>query len=72
MVAFPLIHGPYGEDGSLQGLLKLTNTPFVGSGVLGSAVSMDKEIMKRLLKEAQIPIAKFLVFHKKDKRIRFF
>lgn len=60
-VAFPLTHGPYGEDGTMQGLLKLANIPFVGPSVLGSAVSMDKDITKRLLRDAGIPIAKFLV-----------
>jgi D-alanine-D-alanine ligase len=61
-VIFPVLHGPYGEDGTVQGLLKLMNLPFVGAGVLGSAVGMDKDVMKRLLRDAGIPIAKFLVF----------
>ncbi len=61
-VVFPILHGPFGEDGTIQGLLKLANVPFVGAGVLGSAVGMDKDVMKRLLREAKIPIAKFLVF----------
>ncbi|MCX6751815.1 MAG: D-alanine--D-alanine ligase [Candidatus Nomurabacteria bacterium] len=59
-VIFPVLHGPYGEDGSMQGLLKIFNLPFVGPSVLGSAVSMDKDMMKRLLKEAEIPIGKFI------------
>jgi len=59
-VFFPLLHGPFGEDGTVQGLLKLANVPFVGAGVLGSAVGMDKDVMKRLLREAGIPIAKFI------------
>ncbi len=50
-VIFPVVHGPYGEDGSLQGFLKLANVPFVGAGVLGSAVGMDKDVMKRLLRD---------------------
>jgi D-alanine-D-alanine ligase len=58
-VAFPVLHGPNGEDGTVQGLLKLANIPFVGAGVLGSAVGMDKDVMKRLLRDAGIPIAKF-------------
>ena len=68
-VVFPVLHGPYGEDGSMQGLLKLMNIPFVGSGVLGSALGMDKIVMKKLLRDANIPIAKFLSFsdHQKDK-----
>ena len=65
-VIFPVLHGPYGEDGSIQGLLKLAGVPFVGAGVLGSAIGMDKDVMKRLLKEAEIPIARFLVFQKED------
>src|SRR6185503_8290845 len=59
-VVFPILHGPFGEDGTVQGLLKLANVPFVGASVLGSAVGMDKDVMKRLLREAGIPIAKFL------------
>jgi D-alanine-D-alanine ligase len=61
-VVFPVLHGPFGEDGTVQGLLKLANVPFVGAGVLGSAVGMDKDVMKRLLRDADIPIPKFLVF----------
>lgn len=63
-VIFPVLHGPYGEDGTVQGLLKLTDIPFVGPGVLGSAVGMDKDVAKRLLRDAGIPIANFLVLHK--------
>ncbi len=59
-VAFPILHGPFGEDGTVQGLLKLANIPFVGAGVLGSAVGMDKDVMKRLLKEAGLPVGRFL------------
>lgn len=65
-VVFPILHGPFGEDGTVQGLLKLANVPFVGAGVLGSAVGMDKDVMKRLLRDANIPIAKFLVFKNCD------
>jgi D-alanine-D-alanine ligase len=61
-VVFGVLHGTYGEDGTVQGLLKLANVPFVGAGVLGSAVGMDKDVMKRLLRDADIPIANFLVF----------
>lgn len=61
-VVFPILHGPFGEDGTVQGLLKLANVPFVGAGVLGSAIGMDKDVMKRLLRDAGIPVAKFLVF----------
>lgn len=59
-VMFPILHGPFGEDGTMQGLLKLANVPFVGAGVLGSAVGMDKDVMKRLLRDAGIPIARFI------------
>jgi D-alanine-D-alanine ligase len=61
-VIFPILHGPFGEDGTVQGLLKLAEVPFVGPGVLGSAVGMDKDVMKRLFRDAGIPIGKFLVF----------
>ena len=61
-VIFPILHGPLGEDGTVQGLLKLAGVPFVGSGVLGSAVSMDKDVMKRLFRDAGLPIGKFLRF----------
>jgi len=59
---FPILHGPFGEDGTIQGFLKLADIPFVGSGVLGSAAGMDKDVMKRLLRDAGIPIGKFLTF----------
>ena len=54
-VVFPVLHGPFGEDGRLQGLLDMAGLPYVGSGVLGSACGMDKDVMKRLLKESEIP-----------------
>ncbi len=60
-VIFPVLHGPYGEDGSIQGLLKLIDLPFVGAKILGSAVGMDKDVMKRLLRDAGINIADFEV-----------
>jgi D-alanine-D-alanine ligase len=60
-VVFPVLHGPLGEDGTIQGMLRLMDVPFVGSGVLGSAIGMDKEITKRLLRGSGIPIADFLV-----------
>jgi D-alanine-D-alanine ligase len=66
-VVFPILHGPFGEDGTVQGLLKLANLPFVGAGVLGSAVGMDKDVMKRLLRDAKIPTPKFLAFGRADK-----
>jgi D-alanine-D-alanine ligase len=63
-VVFPVLHGPFGEDGTVQGLLKLANIPFVGASVLGSAIGMDKDVMKRLLRDAGIPIAKFITLNK--------
>ena len=63
-VVFPVLHGPLGEDGTIQGLLKLANVPFVGADVLGSAIGMDKDTAKRLLRDAKIPIAKFLTFNR--------
>src|SRR3989441_10196517 len=58
-VIFPMLHGTYGEDGTIQGLLELANVPYVGAGVLGSAVGMDKDVMKRLLREAGLPIVEY-------------
>jgi D-alanine-D-alanine ligase len=66
-VAFPILHGPFGEDGTIQGLLKLADLPFVGSGILGSAVAMDKDMMKRILNQANIPQARFLVYYYEDR-----
>jgi D-alanine-D-alanine ligase len=60
-VVFPVLHGPLGEDGTIQGMLKLLDVPFVGAGVLSSAVAMDKDVAKRLLRDAGIPTAKFHV-----------
>ncbi|MCL7714611.1 D-alanine--D-alanine ligase [Stenotrophomonas mori] len=61
-VVFPIVHGTLGEDGSLQGLLRMANLPFVGAGVLGSAVAMDKDVAKRLLRDAGLPVAPFACF----------
>jgi D-alanine-D-alanine ligase len=58
-VAFPVLHGPFGEDGSIQGLLELADVPYVGAGVLGSAIGMDKAVQKRLLREAGVPVVAF-------------
>jgi D-alanine-D-alanine ligase len=65
-IVFPVLHGPLGEDGTIQGLLKLANIPFVGASVLGSAVSMDKDVAKRLLRDAGIGIAKFLTYTRRS------
>ena len=61
-VVFPVLHGSFGEDGTLQGFLKLIDMPFVGPGVLGSAVGMDKDMAKRVLTEAGIAVSNGLVF----------
>lgn len=65
-VVFPIVHGTLGEDGSLQGLLRMANLPFVGSGVLGSAVSMDKDVAKRLLRDAGLDVAPFVTLRRRD------
>ena len=67
-VVFPVLHGPFGEDGTIQGLLKLYNVPFVGPCVLGSAIGMDKDVSKRLLREAGLPVVDFLVFKSHQKK----
>ena len=66
-VIFPALHGPFGEDGIMQGVFREMGKPFVGAGVLGSAVGMDKDVMKRLLLQAGIPIGKFVVWHNHEK-----
>jgi D-alanine-D-alanine ligase len=60
-IAFPILHGTMGEDGTIQGLFKMVQVPFVGCGVWSSAAGMDKEIMKRLFAEAGIPNARYLL-----------
>jgi len=59
-VVFPVLHGPYGEDGTIQGLLELANLPYVGAGVLGSALGMDKIVQKTVLRAHGLPVAAFL------------
>jgi D-alanine-D-alanine ligase len=65
-VVFPVLHGPYGEDGTVQGLLELANLPYVGAGVLGSAVCMDKVVQKQLCVQAGVPVVKFLWMYYSD------
>jgi D-alanine-D-alanine ligase len=60
-IIFPVLHGANGEDGTLQGLLELISLPYVGPGVLSSAVCMDKDVAKRLARDANIPVAKWIV-----------
>ena len=59
-VVFPVLHGTFGEDGTVQGLLELAGLPYVGAGVLASAVAMDKEVTKRLLVERGLPVAEYV------------
>jgi D-alanine-D-alanine ligase len=63
-VVFPVMHGTYGEDGTIQGLLDLAGLPFVGAGVLGSAIGMDKDVSKRLLESAGIPVVPWITVHR--------
>jgi D-alanine-D-alanine ligase len=65
-VVFPVLHGPYGEDGTVQGLLELANVPYVGPSVLGAAVSMDKAVMKTLFATHGLPQPKYLVVLRRD------
>jgi D-alanine-D-alanine ligase len=64
-VVFPVLHGPYGEDGTVQGLLELANVPYVGAGVLGSAVGMDKDVMKALFAAHGLPIVPHLTVRRR-------
>src|SRR4029079_2504272 len=58
-VVFPVLHGTFGEDGTVQGLLELADLAYVGAGVMASAVSMDKEMMKRVCKERGLPVVDY-------------
>jgi len=60
-VVFPVLHGTFGEDGTVQGLLELADLPYVGAGVLASSISMDKEMMKRVAKERGLPVVEYRV-----------
>lgn len=65
-VIFPVMHGPFGEDGTIQGLLELAGIPYVGGGVLASAVGMDKAIMKLVFQQKGIPVGDYLYYLRKD------
>ena len=65
-VVFPVLHGPFGEDGTVQGAAEIAGVAYVGSGVLGSAAAMDKDIAKRLMRDGGLPIARFLSFAQGD------
>ena len=64
-VIFPVLHGPYGEDGTIQGLLELLSIPYVGSGVAASSISMDKDLMKKVFQQAGLPHSKWLMIKRK-------
>ncbi len=57
-VVLPILHGPFGEDGTVQGLLELADIPYVGSGVAGSALAMDKDLFKKIMRDSGIPVAR--------------
>lgn len=65
-VVMPILHGPHGEDGTVQGLFELANLPYVGAGVLGSAVGMDKAVAKSLLRDAGLPVTPYVVVRRFD------
>jgi D-alanine-D-alanine ligase len=65
-VVFPVLHGTFGEDGTIQGLLDLAGLPYVGAGVLGSAVGMDKDVQKRLFEQAGLPVVPFLAIRRSE------
>src|SRR5690349_14917982 len=69
-VVFPVLHGPFGEDGTIQGLLEMANVPYVGAGVLGSALGMDKAVQKTLLRAAGLPVVDWVDFTLPDWRGR--
>jgi D-alanine-D-alanine ligase len=63
-VVFPVLHGTFGEDGTMQGLLELADLPYVGAGVLASSLAMDKDIMKRVCGERGLPVVEYLTLHR--------
>ena len=65
-VVFPVLHGTYGEDGTVQGLLELAGIAYVGAGVLGSAIGMDKDAQKRLLRDAGVAVVKYFAIDRAD------
>lgn len=67
-VVFPLLHGPLGEDGVIQGFLELLRRPYVGAGVASSALCMDKDLCKRVLQQAGIPVVPWVTFYKNEPR----
>jgi len=69
-IYFPVLHGRFGEDGTIQGLLEMADVPYVGAGVLGSALAMDKAAAKSLFKEQGLPVVPWLVVREEDWRVR--
>lgn len=65
-VVFPVLHGTFGEDGTVQGLLELAGVPYVGAGVLGSALGMDKDVQKRLLRDAGVPVVAYRAINRHE------
>ena len=65
-IFFPLLHGPYGEDGTIQGLLEIANVPYIGCGVMASSVGMDKDVMKRLFLQEGLPVVPFCTVYADD------
>lgn len=65
-IVFPVLHGTYGEDGTVQGLLEMAGLPYVGAGVLGSAAGMDKDVMKRLFRDNGLPVVDWILLRRGD------
>ena len=65
-VVFPVMHGPYGEDGTIQGMLELAGIPYVGSGVLGSAAGMDKPTMKKIFAHHDLPQVRWVALTRRQ------
>src|SRR5207248_9784175 len=65
-IIFPVLHGTFGEDGTIQGLLELADIAYVGAGVLGSAAGMDKDIMKQLFRASGLPIVRHVAFLRRE------
>ncbi len=65
-MVFPVLHGTFGEDGTVQGLFELADLPYVGANVLASAVSMDKDVMKRVCRERGLPVVEYMVLSRDE------
>ncbi|MDP9307574.1 MAG: D-alanine--D-alanine ligase, partial [Actinomycetota bacterium] len=71
-VVIPILHGPFGEDGTVQGLLELADVPYVGAGVLGSALAMDKDRFKAVMRDAEIPVTRNITLREGDEPVNPF